>query len=261
MTEFQEKSLVRASERLSEAVFRLTVHAPQIARSAQPGQFVMIRSGAGLDPLLRRPFSIHQVTGDGELQLLFKVIGKGTKYLSELREGDTTDLIGPLGRGFNLQGEEPACLIGGGMGIAPLYFLAKRISQLVRRQGKDVVLLGARNGTELSPLVRGFTDLGYQVDMATDDGSLGHHGFVTELLQGVLSRVGRVYVCGPETMMGRVAGQCREAGVGCQASLETHMACGLGACLGCTVPGVDGNYRHVCKHGPVFDAQEVLWKL
>lgn len=261
MTEYQEKSLVRSSEQLSKAVFRLRLYSPQIAGKAHPGQFVMVRTSSGFDPLLRRPFSIHQVTGEGEVHLLYKVIGQGTRLLSALNADDEVDLIGPLGKGFDLQGEGPACLIGGGMGIAPLYFLAKRLHQIVRPSGKDVVLLGARNGDELTPLARDFTALGFKTELATDDGSLGHHGFVTELLPHFLGSVGRVYVCGPDGMMGMVAGQCSKAEVRCQASLETHMACGLGACLGCTVHGADGNYRHVCKHGPVFDAQEVLWKL
>ncbi|NOQ47043.1 MAG: dihydroorotate dehydrogenase electron transfer subunit, partial [Desulfobulbaceae bacterium] len=122
MSEYQEKASVVAIDLLAPDVFRLTLHAPLIAGAAHPGQFVMVRVGLLLDPLLRRPFSIHQVAATGDIQLLFKVVGRGTFELSELRVGRTVDLIGPLGRGFPIHKKESVCLVGGGMGIAPLYF-------------------------------------------------------------------------------------------------------------------------------------------
>ncbi|NOQ47134.1 MAG: dihydroorotate dehydrogenase electron transfer subunit, partial [Desulfobulbaceae bacterium] len=125
----------------------------------------------------------------------------------------------------------------------------------------DFILLGAQNQAELSPLADSFFDLGYQVLTATDDGSLGHLGFVTDLLDDVLANVKRVYTCGPFPMMRIVKEKCKKADVLCDVSLETHMACGLGACLGCTVMGADGNYVHVCKQGPVFSAGEIAWTL
>lgn len=261
MTEFQEKSTVTARESLGGDVFRLTVQAPRIAAAAQPGQFVMVRAGDTLDPLLRRPLSIHQVLPDGGLRLLFKVVGKGTGLLAELRPGLKLDLIGPLGRGFNLVPTGPACLIGGGMGMAPLYFLAQRLLRGKPGPGHDQVLLGARNRAELELPAAEFSGLGYSLHLATDDGSLGHHGLVPELLDDVLPSVSQVYVCGPYPMMQMVALKCRTAGVACQVSLETHMACGLGVCLGCAVTVADGSYKHVCKDGPVFAADEVLWKM
>jgi dihydroorotate dehydrogenase electron transfer subunit len=121
------------------------------------------------------------------------------------------------------------------------------------------VLLGGRSSDEILFLTAEFTRLGYLVETATDDGTLGHRGLVTDLLPPSLPLMKQVYVCGPHPMMAAVAGMCREAGVACQASLEAHMACGLGACLGCTVHGTETLYRHVCKHGPVFNAEEVAW--
>lgn len=261
MPEFQEKSPVRGREQLTPDVCRLTLHAPKIAEHARPGQFVMVRAGATLDPLLRRPFSIHKATGDGLVTILFKVIGKGTRLLAAASESTEIDLIGPLGRGFDTTVAGPHCLIGGGMGIAPLYFLAERLMRAGRQAANPPVLLGAQTQAELMLLAEEFTELGYAVLTATDDGTIGHHGFVTELLDDILQEVQQVYVCGPMPMMRTVALKCRAAGTACQVSLETHMACGLGACLGCTYPASGGGYLHVCKDGPVLAAEEVAWTL
>ena len=259
MSEYQENSVVQTIERFADATYRLTLQAPRIAAAAQPGQFVMAACGPTLDPLLRRPFSIHQAAETGTIQLLFKVIGRGTKLLSESRPGESISLIGPLGRGFQLANESPVCLIGGGMGIAPLFFLAHHILQQSRAKGSCLVLLGAGTGAEIQQLATEFNALGCEVQTATDDGSLGHHGLVTELLPPYLAQTKKVHTCGPFAMMAAVAGLCRDAAVPCEASLEAHMACGLGACLGCTIHGADARYKHVCKHGQVFDAGEVAW--
>ena len=261
MAEFQEKSTITHREALTSEVIRLTVHAPNISSAAQPGQFVMIKVGEGLDPLLRRPFSIHRVNSDWTLSFLFKIIGKGTRVLGGLTTGASVDLIGPLGNGFNLQPKGPFCMIGGGMGIAPLYFLAQKFRQSESQGNNHPVLLGAQTQTELLFLAEEFTDIGYSVLTATDDGSLGHQGFVTELLDELLQQVKQVYVCGPMPMMRIVALKCQDAGIDCEVSLETHMACGLGACLGCTFPASAGGYKHVCKDGPVLSANEVVWTL
>ncbi len=246
-------------EQLAPDIYRLLIHAPRIAGAAHPGQFVMVRIADQFDPLLRRPFSIHQQSSNGSVGLLFKAIGSGTEILAKVDVGDSLDLIGPLGRGFDLTLQQPVCMIGGGMGIAPLYFLAKRLLVNGRVPENDHVLLGACNRKEVALLADEFMALGYQVQIATDDGSMGHHGFVPELLGTVLSGVGRVYTCGPHPMMRTIVSQCQQAEVGCQVSLEAHMACGLGACLGCTVRGAEGNYVHVCKQGPVFYGGEVAW--
>lgn len=261
MGEYQEKSIIKKREELTPDVIRLTVHSPQIAGDAQPGQFVMVRVGDSLDPLLRRPFSIHRVNKDGTLSLLFKIVGKGTNLLAGLTPGAKLNLIGPLGKGFNLDPEGSFCMIGGGMGIAPLYYLAQEFRRSENKGNDQPVLLGAQTQTELLLLADEFTELGYSVLTATDDGTLGHHGFVTELLDEILKKVTMVYVCGPIPMMKIVAEKCANAGVACQVSLETHMACGLGACLGCTFPAHGGGYKHVCKDGPVISADEVEWTL
>jgi len=259
MSEFQEKCRVTAVDCLAPDIYRLSVHAPRLSAAAHPGQFVMVRVADCFDPLLRRPFSIHNQSAEGTISLLFKDIGHGTHILAGVREGDSLDLIGPLGRGYDLAGNRRVCIIGGGMGIAPLYFLAKRLLRGERPPERDYILLGARNRDELGLMAEEFTGLGYPVQTATDDGSFGYHGLIPDLLDDLLSFVDRVYTCGPYPMMKSVVDKCRQADVPCQVSLETHMACGLGACLGCTVAGVDGKYVHVCKQGPVFYSGEVAW--
>ncbi len=259
MPEFQEKAPLLDREVIADDIFRLTLHAPKIAAAARPGQFVMLRVGAGMDPLLRRPFSIHQIDASGNMKILFKVIGRGTAALAGVSPGSSIDCIGPLGNGFSLEKKGRLCLVGGGMGIAPLYFLASRLLQNGKRVDRDFVLLGARNHQELHIVADEFYELGYRVQTATDDGSLGHHGFVTELLDPILPAMERVCTCGPLAMMKICADKAGAADVACQVSLETHMACGLGACLGCAVRNADGGYLHVCRQGPVFDAGEVKW--
>lgn len=262
MSEFQQKAPIISKEKLTRDVFRITVQASSIAEEAKPGQFAMIKAQETLDPLLRRPLSIHKVSpANGTLSFLFKVVGKGTAMLAGLNPGAEINVVGPLGKGFDLSTTGSFCMIGGGMGIAPLYFLAQKHLELKRALDNPPILLGAQTQSELLQLSEEFIELGYPVHTATDDGSLGHHGFVTELLDDILTKVKQVYVCGPMPMMRIVANKCLEAGVPCQVSLETHMACGLGACLGCTFPAAEGGYKHVCSDGPVFNAREVLWTL
>ncbi|MCI5122058.1 MAG: dihydroorotate dehydrogenase electron transfer subunit [Candidatus Electrothrix sp. AUS4] len=260
MSEFQQKCSLVGRDSLADDVYRLTLQAPRIAAHAQPGQFVMVRVSDGLDPLLRRPFSIHRVFANGNISLLFKVIGKGTEMLAHRCLGDELDLVGPLGNGFVLPDEGPVCLIGGGMGIAPLLFLAEQLHSTGRETGDDYVLLGARTQDELTPLDEEFAALGYTVQRATDDGSIGHKGFIPDLLDFILPEMTQVYTCGPHPMMKNVVRQCQQAEVKCQVSLETHMACGMGACLGCAVNGKRG-LIHVCKQGPVFKAENLEWSL
>lgn len=258
MPEYQEKSIVHAVEHLAGAFLRLTLHAPLIAAAAEPGQFVMAACGPSLDPLLRRPFSIHRRLGNDRIQLLIRVVGRGSELLTALRPGQPLSLVGPLGRGFQPPPPGPVCLVGGGIGIAPLLFWADRL-HADRPATMPTVLLGSRTGNELTDLASEFGALGCRVATATDDGTLGHHGLVTDLLARQLATAKKVYVCGPQPMMAAAAGMCRAMHVPCEVSLEAHMACGLGACLGCTVHGSRGHYLHVCKDGPVMNAEEVAW--
>ena len=261
MSQYQEKATVVRIEQFANSNFRLTLFCPQIAASAKPGQFVMIRAGVGKDPLLRRPFSVHQTSSSGTIQIYFKVVGRGTEILAQVKEDQEVSVLGPLGRGFRLNLDVPAIIVGGGLGIAPMLFLAKENSRLKRKCSDDLILLGAREKDELEHLLEDFTRLGMRILTATDDGSLGHHGFVTEIMQSVLPPGSTVYVCGPEPMMAKVHRICQSQGIPCQVSVESVMACGMGACLGCSRPAKDGGYTHVCLNGPVYDAEELLWSM
>ncbi len=262
MSQYQENATVIRIEQFADSNFRLSLHCPQIAALAKPGQFVMIRVGVGKDPLLRRPFSIHQTSADGRIQIYFKVVGKGTEMLSRVQQNSTLSVLGPLGRGFRLDLQAPAIIVGGGLGIAPLLFLAKENCRLKAHCQNDLVLLGAREKDELNHLVDDFKALGLRLLIATDDGSLGYHGFVTELLrQEILPPGCVVYGCGPEPMLAGIRKICHTQGVSCQVSVESVMACGMGACLGCSRPKKNGGYTHVCLNGPVYDAEDLLWSI
>ncbi len=259
-------------KRLTKDILLLRVHASDIARAARPGQFCMLQatcSDSTFDPLLRRPLSIHNVHAErGVLEFLYRNVGRGTSLLSRLKANDQIRIMGPLGNGFMWHSATRHILVGGGMGIAPLLFLAWRI----KAQGlRPRVILGAATAEELVQRDAFFEVAGEeQLFFATEDGSLGHEGLVTEPLEALLrdnasdgTGESAVLTCGPFPMMRAVAALARDYGVACQVSLEAKMACGSGLCLGCAVPGAGdesgSGYLHVCREGPVVDAEEVKW--
>lgn len=263
MPQYQEKTIVTRVEQLSADNVRLTLKAPDIAGACKPGQFVMIRTAAGKDPLLRRPFSIHQADASGHIQIYFKIVGRGTEILAHVREGEELSVFGPLGKGFKIHEDTPVCLIGGGLGIAPMLFLAKEISRRKKMNcDADLIILGGRSAGDVEPLIEDFGQIGIPTVATTDDGSFGQQGYVTDVLKAHdLSNETLVYACGPEPMMAAISQYCLEHNLECQVSVESVMACGMGACLGCNRPVGDGKYVHVCLDGPVFDAKELEWKL
>jgi dihydroorotate dehydrogenase electron transfer subunit len=237
----------------------MQLEAATIARDAVPGQFVMVKPNRADDPLLRRPLGVHRVKG-GTIRLLYEVIGKGTALLSRVKPGDSVDVIGPLGNGFPLlpkTEDRSAVLIAGGMGVAPLLFLAERLAGK-----KPLVLLGAKKRPGI--LCEGeFRALGCRVCVATDDGSRGFKGSVSALLSHTLSTADyglrTLYACGPRAMLKAVARIAAAKRMPAYVSLEAHLSCGFGACLGCAVATVDG-YMRVCKEGPVFEARQLIWE-
>ncbi len=256
---FQTTAEVTLKKRKGD-ICRMTLRSPEISSAAKAGQFVMVKVGdeQSSDPLLRRPFSIHCIENES-ISLLFKVVGRGTEMLANVGIAEMVDLVGPLGNGFTVPKHSIHYLVGGGMGIAPMLFLAKQIKS-TDDTAQVVALIGSRNKQELVA-VEEFEAVtgGVDVRIATDDGSFGHHGLVTELLENVVA--GTVYCCGPWPMMKAVAQICRNKKIACQVSLETMMGCGVGACLGCAVQSAhhlaEGNYLHVCKDGPVYEAERV----
>lgn len=260
MKAYKESAEIIRREQISDDIYRFTVKAPQIAADSKPGQFVMVRAAEGMDPLLRRPFSIHQVEEGSILQILIKVIGRGTQLIANMEAGGKMDLLGPVGRGFTIAPASRHYLVGGGIGIAPLLFLARSI--LEKDEPASVrVLLGARTKDEIAFLVEDFEHLGLAAEVTTEDGSLGSRGLVTDLMTGLQGeKPVMIYGCGPYPMLRAVAKTCRENSWACQASLETIMACGLEACLGCAILRADmKGYVHVCKDGPVFNVDDVAW--
>jgi dihydroorotate dehydrogenase electron transfer subunit len=226
----------------------------EIAETALPGQFVHIRV-AELDPLLRRPFSIHDVEGD-RVRIVYDVVGRGTRILSNVGSGKSVDVLGPLGNGFLLDGET-FCMVAGGMGVAPMVFLARRLREKTERV---IAFVGAGSKAQLigDSKIRA---LGIEVFTATEDGSVGYGGLITDLFSKVVERRElenlAVLACGPKEMLKVVAGISEKIGAMAQGSLEELMACGMGACLGCAVAVRSGEYKMVCKDGPVFNLSEV----
>lgn len=236
----------------------LSFIAREIAGAAGPGQFLMLRrSGPALDPLLPRPMSIHDVESD-LVKVLIDPVGKGTINLAGAGVGDRFNVLGPLGNGFSLDGEGPALLAGGGIGSAPLAMLAR---QLLERGREVTCLLGFRSRAQAiaAELFRSV-----DVHVSTEDGSVGRKGLVSELLSGCIADLGpeaqqaELFACGPDAMLKVVSATARECGVKAQVSVDTHMACGVGACQGCVVETISG-YQRVCSEGPVFDAAELKW--
>jgi dihydroorotate dehydrogenase electron transfer subunit len=240
---------------------------------ARAGQFAMLQVRDGQDPLLRRPFSFHRIDPDEEtIEILFRVVGRGTWLLTRCTPGSRLNLIGPLGNSFDPPpvGSGPAVLIAGGIGIAPLFELMVRLGSACESGPKGALRLfyGARTAAELLP--PGFFEgLGATIHWSTDDGSFGHEGCVTELFQNVMEqeglRPGAVYSCGPLAMQVHVARWALACGAPTQLSLESLMACGVGACLGCALPApapdnpASDHYVHVCKDGPIFTAGSIQW--
>ena len=221
---------------------------------AEPGQFAMIRGQNWGDAcLLPRPMS-YLTSGD-KPSILIKVIGEGTRRMSQAQPGEVFSILGPLGTTWPLPkpGITPV-LVGGGVGIAPLIFLARQL----KTQGITCrVLYGGRTKEDL-PMIGELAALG-ETQVSTDDGSLGHHGRVTELLEPLFSDGIQVYTCGPDRMMATVARLCESQKISCMASLEAPMACGYGVCLGCPVRTKAGGYIYTCVQGPCVDAKTIAW--
>lgn len=250
-----EKGLVVAHQQVGDGLYEMKIMAPNITRDAQPGQFVHIRPGATYDPLLRRPLSLYDVDRRlGSITLLYKVVGRGTDLLTRVKAREYVDIMGALGHGFTLP--DPglaALLVGGGVGIAPLIYLAR----VLREKGNPVkAAYGVASRSDAAVYERKFAELGVEALTATMDGSLGYKGTVIGLLHDKIAaaQVDMIYTCGPEVMMTAVAAFAHQHGIEGEVSLEEYMACGVGACLGCArrLKPEDSEYVKVCKDGPVF---------
>lgn len=233
------------------------LEAPEIAATAKPGQFVMVRCGE--DTLLRRPLSVHQTDGD-KLALLFTIVGKGTNWLSQQKNGDTLDVFGPLGNGYTIYPDSKnVLLVAGGIGIAPLRFL---VDTAARQKGKVTLILGARSSAYLLPITTTaslFNEIlpaSINVVNATDDGSEGFKGLATDLIPAYLDQADQLFACGPVGMYQTMAQMPELKNKPVQISLEIMMGCGAGVCYGCTIRTKNG-LKQVCKDGPVFELSDL----
>jgi len=251
----QIKARVRSNSELMPGTWLVWLDEAAISELARPGQFVMVRCGEDHDPLMRRPLSIHKTDDSGGVALLFEVVGRGTLWLSQRAPGDYVDLMGPLGNGFSIRHDAMSLLlIAGGIGIAPLAFLGEEADKM----GKRVALLpGAQTATLLYP--RDHLPQISIVDGSTDDGTAGMKGLVTSLVDQHVSQADQVFACGPAAMYESMARLDCLRGKSVQVSLEERMACGLGACYGCTVKTKKG-LKQVCHDGPVFELSDLVWQ-
>lgn len=235
----------------------LCIEAPYIATDAQPGQFITIKCGEEL--LLRRPFSVHKTAGTDLVFVFFKIVGKGTIWLSQRTRGEILDVLGPLGNGFSIPGSaKNLLLIAGGAGIAPLVFLAQRAPA----QGKNVKLvIGAQTARQLYPEEQ--LPPGIERIFVTEDASRGEKGTVTQFLAmhtgDLVMWSDRIYACGPLAMYQEIERQGWHRKRTVQVSLEVRMGCGIGACYGCSIMTRKG-MKQVCKDGPVFNIEDILWE-
>ena len=259
-----ESGLILKNRQLAGSLYELVCHAPALARAACPGQFVMLAVEDSPRLFLRRPFGFSGIEKEeGVIHIYYQVVGQGTRQMSGWEVGRSLDMLGPLGRGFHWEaGPGTAVLIGGGMGIGPLLPLA----QALRQDGKDVIaFLGAASLDKLFGMRR-LMDLGCRVQIATEDGSAGHHGFITIPLEQYLSKASSpaaLYACGPTPFLQATAALGQRFALPLQLSMEERMGCGIGVCMGCVVTIKDsgGHLRNsrVCYEGPVFSGEEVVF--
>jgi len=269
--------------------YLLSLSCPSNFKKAGPGQFIHVKITSGVDPLLRRPFSIHRIDKESKgkgfcVDVLYEVVGKGTALLSQKSPGDILELLGPLGKSFDYEDQRNTLpiIVCGGMGVAPLLFLAQKIVGLNPKKHniKPIVLIGARAKKKII-CEDSFRKLNCEVKIATDDGSFGFNGKVTDLFKKEIRKIYKqrernekknkkakesactsevmVYACGPMQMLTELAKICKIEKIPLQVSLEEFMGCGIGACLGCAIETKQG-YKRVCKDGPVFLAEDINWR-
>ncbi len=263
---FRQKCLVVKQELTAPGHFTLTLRSPRISKNARPGQFVQIQCAEdSCDPLLPRPFSFL-TAGSSDFSVLYQIVGKGTELLARKKKGEEVWIVGPLGNGFSVSGSKNrlALLVGGGVGIPPLYHLAQELLKKKMNKKNIHVFLGARNKSLLL-CEKDFDRLGVDLHLATDDGSKGRKGFITEPLEHFLAATGdsrQIYTCGPTPMLKAVSRLAARYKVPCEVSVEEPMACGFGACLGCAIEVKKGETKRfaiACCEGPVFNSKDIVW--
>ncbi len=266
------KISIKENKELSKNYYLITLHPLEKIIKPVPGQFFMLsvsdpssRTGSNLDPLLKRPFSLHRWLGR-DFQLLYKTVGKATNILKEKKRGDILEVIGPLGNGFpDLKQRTKTVLVAGGLGVAPIFSLAETILKSGgSKPGKSITcFLGAKTKKELL-CANKFKSIGIKPVIVTDNGTMGKKGLVTDEVRGFLSRLPspvtgyRLYACGPKAMLKKLSQLLKKFKIKGYIALEENMACGIGACFSCVVNTKKG-FRRICSDGPVFPAEEIIW--
>ncbi|MFZ1518153.1 MAG: dihydroorotate dehydrogenase electron transfer subunit [Ignavibacteriaceae bacterium] len=240
--------------KVHENIFIQKIHSPEIARIVKPGQFLNVRVSINSFPLLRRPFSICDVDGEN-IFLMFNVLGEGTKILANKQKGDLIDILGPLGNGFNLNGDyKNAIIVAGGLGSAPFPF----VTRIIKDSKNILSFVGGRSKQDI------ITYEMQNIQISTDDGTLGLKGNVIQLLEKNLDKIdinlSKVFACGPNAMLRALKDFCIKHNLDCEVSTESAMACGFGICQGCPIESTtdDEKYLLVCKDGPVFNVKDVV---
>ena len=257
MQQIQQTYPVLGVEKINATYYRLSFQAPALAKAVKPGQFIHIKVSDGLEPFFRRPFSVYRAQG-GKVEIFFEPVGRGSRLLLSKKKGDTLDVLGPLGKPFTLPSRDVKQLvfIGGGIGVAPFMLFSDVLRE---HKAEKILLYGGRTRAHTFPMTA-FKKNGVKVFTATDDGSVGVKGRVAELFDKIVAAPSTmIYTCGPRPMMAAVQVFAKTRGVKGEASCEEVMACGLGACLGCSIPTTRG-YQTVCHDGPVFDIDELIFK-
>lgn len=253
---------VTENKQLINSHYLLTLHPLKKIKKSRPGNFFMISVESGLDPLLKRPFSIHRSTKNG-LQILYRVVGKGTTILSNKKPGDLLDMIGPLGNTFPVNNKQKNILVAGGLGIAPIFGLADYIVNSPAPE-QPLLFYGVRTAKEVL-CKKNLRAIGIRPVISTDDGTTGKKGNIVKALEkfiisgSVNVNEYTIYACGPVPMLKALSALTNKLGIKGYAALEQNMACGIGTCLGCVVHTTNG-LRRVCKEGPVFPMEEIVWK-
>ena len=285
---FQVTSSLVINERITPDCWRIILDAQQIGSEIKPGQFIMLKITETNDPLFRRPFSVFRkvlLTHGLGIEVVYKVVGRGTQLMTHLNRGDKLDIIGPLGHGFERHRDRKThVLVGGGTGLACLFMLGEEISKAAKESGLELILLLGAETEKSLILEKEFRALSGKVMVSTDDGTYGYHGFVTEMLkaaldEGKISSDCAIYASGPEPMLKALALICQQYRIPAQVSMERHMMCGIGGCFVCVCKVDQKNvlkhrdlesshiqfspeqwgYALVCKDGPVFNIDEVLF--
>ena len=262
MKKFIESEII-FSEAVNEHIYKIVFSCPEIAKEAEMGQFINVYLDKG-EMILPRPISIQDVDkAKGTISIMYQIAGKGTEYMASIKAGKKLNIAGPLGNGFAYNNYKKLALIGGGIGVPPMYYSAKAIKE----KYPDVEIkafIGFRSA-EFTILEAEFKAIGVEVVVATDDGSYGYHGNALAAFKESGFAAEAVFACGPSVMLKFVAAYAAEKGIASQVSMEERMACGIGACVGCAIAIKNNSekgfeFKKVCKDGPVFDGAEVHWQ-